>query len=145
MRSQGTPHPYNGQLKRKEESMDEKQMVSLENLGRGAAIEQFAEEFRKVLENIVDPNTPAKNERTITLEVKIKPNDNRDYCVLRVSCSSKLSPVKAFETQMFVGRDFAHGGVVVATEHNPQQLGLNMSPADKIAAGVEAKEEGQHD
>ena len=121
--------------------MDGTEMVSLANLGRGAAIEKFDEEFRKVLENIVDPNTPAMGERKITLEVAIKPNENRDYCTLKVSCSSKVTPVKAFETQMFVARDFSHGGVVIATEHNPQQMRLNMnpSPAERITAGLERK------
>ena len=125
--------------------MDEKQMVSLANVGKKGAIEQFDIELYKVLENVMDPNTSARTERKVILEAKIKPNDNRDFCELEICLSSKLSPAKSFHTQIFVGRDFAHGGRVIATEHNPQQLGLNMGPADKIAAGVEREDQGDHD
>jgi hypothetical protein len=112
--------------------MKEQKMVSLANLGRGAAIEQFDEEFGRAIENILDPNTPSVQEREITLKVKLKPNDKRDFCLVGVSCTSKLAPAKAFATQVFIGRD-ARG--FLATEHNPQQLGM-FDPSEKIAAGI---------
>lgn len=109
-------------------------MVSLANLGRGAAIEQFDEEFGRIVENILDPNTLSTAERSITLKVTLKPNENRDFCLVGVACNSKLSPVKSFQTQVFIGRN-AQG--IMATEHNPQQLKMNLAnPADKIAVGI---------
>jgi hypothetical protein len=116
----------------------ELEMVSLANLGRGAAIEQFDEEFGRVVENILDPNTISTAERNITLKVILKPNDNRDFCIVGVACTSKLSPVKTFSTQVFIGRN-AKG--IMATEHNPQQLKMNLaSPAEKIVAGIKKGE-----
>jgi hypothetical protein len=44
------------------------QFVSLETLGQGAAIELFSEELRKVLENVLDPNTKATATRSVTLK-----------------------------------------------------------------------------
>ncbi len=41
-------------------------MVSLSTLGRGAAIERFDDEFKRVLENILDPNT-ADGPRALSL------------------------------------------------------------------------------
>lgn len=123
--------------------MDELKMVSLVNVGGGAAVEKFDEEFRKVLENILDPNTPAKAVRTISLDIKIKPNDNRDYCAVEIGCTSKMSAAKVFETQMFVGRDLSRGGAVLATEHNPRQMNMfEPNPAGKVA-GVTEKGEKQ--
>jgi hypothetical protein len=116
--------------------MKEEEMVSLANLGRGAAIEQFDEEFMRVIENILDPNTAAVAEREITVKVKLKPNEKRDFCTVGVSCTSKTQPAKAFATQLFIGRT-ARG--VMATEYNPQQPSMFRNPAEKIAAGLKGE------
>jgi hypothetical protein len=59
--------------------MEDEPSVSLQNLGGGAAIELFDLELQKVLENISDENTRPAVVREITLKVKIKPGDDRDY------------------------------------------------------------------
>ncbi len=111
--------------------MEKEEMVSLANLGRGACIEQFDEEFGHVLENILDPNTPATVERKIILEVKVKPNDKRDFAVVTVSCSSKLTPARAFQTQIFMGRG-VNG--YQATEHNSKQPSI-FDHLEKVKEG----------
>jgi hypothetical protein len=109
--------------------MTEDDMVSLANLGRGAAIERFDDEFKRVLANILDPNT-TPGAREINLRVKIKPNEARDFCTVNVFCTSKVSAAKPFETQFFVGRD-SRG--IKATEHNPQQMKLGIDqPSGKV-------------
>ena len=108
--------------------MKEEEMISLANLGRGACIEKFDDEFQKVLINILDPNTNG-GKREINLRVIIKPNQDRNFCTLQVHCTSKLGAVKAFETQMFVGLD-VHGPK--ASEHNPKQLGLGFNPGPRV-------------
>lgn len=37
--------------------MSKKEMVTLENLGGGAASEMFSDSLEKVIENIINPNT----------------------------------------------------------------------------------------
>jgi len=93
------------------------EIVSLENLGRGAAVEKFDDCLQQVLENILDPNTGA-SARAVTLKVTIKPNENRTLCSVSIACDPKLVFPKPFVTEMFVGSD---GGKVIATEHNPKQ------------------------
>lgn len=105
----------------------EEDVVSLLNLGRGAAIERFDDELKRVLDNIIDLNT-TEQVREINLKVKIKPNGDRDFCMVDVTCSSKIAPSEPFQTHMFVGRT---GKGAVATEHNPQQLQLEIDQANK--------------
>ena len=113
--------------------MDRKgRLVTLANLARGAAVERFDDAFGKICENILDPNTDTQI-REITLKVKIKPNENRDFCEATIKCEAKMAGATAVTTQFFIGRD-AQG--IVATEYNPQQLGLGIDAAEKIAAGV---------
>lgn len=47
--------------------MSEREIVSLENIGRGAALERFDVELQKVLENVLDPNTKPTATRKVTL------------------------------------------------------------------------------
>ncbi|KAA0888804.1 hypothetical protein [Oryzomonas rubra] len=110
--------------------MEEEDIVSLLNLGRGAAIEKFDDEFKRVLDNVVDLNT-TEGVREITLKVKIKPNADRDRCDVSVDCGSKLASVKPFNTMMFVGRT-PQGAV--ATECNPHQLQLDLDATKKLAS-----------
>lgn len=102
--------------------MSKKEMVTLENLGGGAASEMFQGSLEKVIENIINPNTKPDVARTITLKMKIKPDKKqRTLCVVELSCDEKLAAVMPFETAMFVGMEH---GVVAATEYAPQQQTL---------------------
>jgi len=102
--------------------MKEQRIVTLENLGHGAAAELFQAEFVRLIENVADPNTRPDAVRTVTLKVKVKPDKKaRNMCAVEIQCDSKLVPSQPFETIMFVGMDH---GEAVATEHHPQQGNL---------------------
>ena len=102
--------------------MRESRIVTLENLGQGAAAELFQAEFVKLIENVSDPNTRPDAVRTVTIKVKVKPDKKaRNMCSVEIQCDSKLVPSQPFETIMFVGMEH---GEAVATEHSPQQGNL---------------------
>jgi len=112
--------------------MEQPDLVSLANLGRGGAIERFDDEFQRALENILDPNT-GESARTVTLKVKLKPNADRTWCDVGVSCSATLASAKPFTTQVFVGKQ---RGKAIASEYNPEQLKLPVEdPAPLRAVG----------
>ncbi|HEY9734904.1 MAG TPA: hypothetical protein V6D06_01435 [Trichocoleus sp.] len=100
--------------------------ISLENLCRGAAIERFNEELQKVLRNIVDPNTPARAKRCITLKVVIAPSEERDFATIAVTATSKTADPMPVTTSVMIG---SSGGLVGATElsnrhHQPRLPGI---------------------
>ena len=102
--------------------MEPDEVVSLVNLACGAGLERFDDELRKVLVNILDPNTPAKTRRKIKLEVILTPQDEtRDMCQVQINCSSTLAAPAVVGTKVFVGMGRLGP---VATEYNPRQLGL---------------------
>ncbi len=104
----------------------EQELVSLTNLGGGACVEKFDDELRKVVENILDPNTTLKA-RKIVLEVTFTPNETREISVTDIECSSKLAKVKPFKTTLFVGAG-AEGAEAVEAQ-NPNQGALAGFPA----------------
>lgn len=108
--------------------------VTLENLGKGAALELFESELSNVIANILDPNTKADTVRTITLKVKIKPDKkSRSMCALEVGCESKLAATMPFESTIFVGVEH---GEMVASEYNPDQQRLPGIDEPKAEAKI---------
>lgn len=99
--------------------MSGEQFVSLETLGQGAAIEMFADELKKVLNNILDPNTKASAKRSITLTLEIKPDEDRSFASTSLEVKSKLAPAKPVGVPIYIGQ---HAGQSVATERDTRQL-----------------------
>lgn len=95
------------------------QYVGLDTIGQGAAIEMFHDELQKVLTNILDPNTRPTVVRSITLKVEIKPDEDRSFGAVAISTQSKLAPVKAVGTAIYIGK---RAGEAVATERDSRQL-----------------------
>ena len=104
--------------------------VSLAELCGGEAVELFNRRLAEVMSNIMDPNTPAKTTRKITLELTLKPNEN-DREIINTSVNVKTSPSapKALEGRMFAG--ITSKGDVVFTEENPRQQNLFPEEANQ--------------
>lgn len=91
---------------------------SLSDLMDGSVEERFNAELDKVWQNVYDPNTDPKKARTLTLKVKIIPNERRDSCDFRVNVTSSLAPYEDLtQTVMLaIGAD----GQITATERTDQ-------------------------
>lgn len=107
--------------------------MSLKSIGNGAAIELFDVELKRALENIMDPNTEPKKARTITLKVTLKPDEEREYASITIQAVSSLAPIQPYSSHCFLGKD--RNGVV-ATEHNPKQLNMDLYRVDEIPSNV---------
>lgn len=104
--------------------------VSLDSLGGGAAVERFNYELARVLNNIVDINTNPTAVRTVTLTLKIKPNEERNFAINDIAVSSKLAPIKPVTTSMHISEGIA--GNVRATEFNPQQQPMPFTQPKEV-------------
>lgn len=96
--------------------------VNLESFAGGALQEKFDDALEKVLVNMMDPNTPWKNKRKITVEVTLEQNEERDDTTVNVSVLTKLAPVKPIGTRMAIGKDLK-SGKVYAEEYGSQCRG----------------------
>jgi hypothetical protein len=105
---------------------EEEIVLSLENLGGGAAAEMFNAELQNALDNIADPNTKPDQPREVTLKLKIKPHESRRSAMISIEATSKLAAVKPQTGMVFIGR---HKGRNVATDTNPQQLAFGAEMA----------------
>jgi hypothetical protein len=96
--------------------------LSFENLGCGAAEEKFENALKKVLDNILDPNTRPNVAREVVLTVKIKPSEARTDAEVIIDCRIKLANDKPFPTKIFIGRNAQ--GSSEAHEINANQMQL---------------------
>lgn len=101
--------------------MSDYERMSLENVNGGQVVALFERELGKVLENIADENTSGKTVRTITLTIKIRPEEDRGSAVVEVEGHSKLAPVKPSKSFAVFSYD---GSKVTAYQSDPKQLKL---------------------
>ena len=113
--------------------MDEQGSITLGTIANGAVEEMFAERRQEVAKNIADPNTDWKATRKITVEVLIKPNEERNIGDVFVKVSSKLAGLKPVQTVVYMGRQ---NGKLAVVENNPKQLGMFDAASGKPAGPV---------
>jgi hypothetical protein len=107
------------------------QGVTLDSIGGGALTELFQAELSRILSNITDPNTDTTTKRVMTIQVKFKPNRDRDVADVDITCNSKLAGIMTVSTQLFMGQ---HKGQLIAVENDPRQSKLFDDPARPLAA-----------
>lgn len=106
--------------------------VNLQDIVGGALQEQFEKSFVRVIENLGDPNTPFKDCRKITIELKFTQNEMRDDVNCAVKVVEKLAPQAPMQTAFVTGRDL-RTGQVFAREYGKNvplkgQLTMNEDP-----------------
>lgn len=112
----------------------------LQEVAGGALQEKINRELQKVLNNMMDPNTPWKNKRQITIKMTLEQNEDRDDCKADIQVETKLAPVKSIETRFSLGRNLDNGEVEIA-EYGPGIKG-QMS-MDEYLNEDESKNEGK--
>lgn len=105
--------------------------ISLQNMVGGALQEQFEKSFVKVVENLSDPNTPFKDCRKISIELKFTQNEARDDVSCAIKVSEKLAAQAPMQTAFMVEKDLRTGKVFAEEygrhNHLPGQIQLDES------------------
>lgn len=65
--------------------------------------------MKKVVANMMDPNTPYKNKRKISINLSLEQNENRDDVAIECTVNTTLAPVKSATTRMTIGKDLRTG------------------------------------
>ena|SRR5690625_1511918 len=85
--------------------------LPLSDLAHGAIQEKLDGELVKVFNNIHDPNTKAKDKRTVTIKLEFTPDDNRQTIAVTSDFVTKLANVEGVSTTVLTGKDLATGKV----------------------------------
>lgn len=103
------------------------QEVTLDTLNMGAARELFEEAWRRLLVNVADDNTKPTAVRTLSLQIKVKPNDDRSSATTTVAVKESLAPLNPHEHFVIIGSD---GKRVTAYTADPKQQSLGLEPGN---------------
>lgn len=95
---------------------------SILEMAQGAIMEQVNIEMGKIVDNILDPNTDPKKKRVLQLTIDFTPNQDRSRVQINASAKSKLQPINAVQTSIYVGAD-SSTGELQAVEMVPQVPG----------------------
>lgn len=103
--------------------------LNLSELSGGAVQEKIDREVKKVLQNILDPNTDFDKARTVTVTISMKANEQRNSLTTDVSVKSKLAPQKSIATTVLVGRNENTGQIQAAEllSNAPGQTFIDMN------------------
>lgn len=82
--------------------MDEEQMKSFMDMANGGFKERVDYEMPAIIRNILDPNTPTKFKRKLTIAVEFVVNDTRQNIAANFVVKSTLAPAKPLTTFMYV-------------------------------------------
>lgn len=102
---------------------------SVLRMAQGAFEERVDRAMAEALDNILDPNTKATAKRSITLNIELRPDEERSHIEVSVSVKTKLATLNPVPTSLAIVAD-GNGELVVA-EMAPQVPG-QMSMAGDI-------------
>lgn len=83
---------------------------------------KFDKSFKRVVENLLDPNTPFKSKRKIEIKLVFEQNEDRDDVRVDIDVSEKLAPQTGLRTNFAIGKDL-RTGELVAEEYGKQVRG----------------------
>lgn len=115
---------------------------SVLRMAQGAFEERVDRAMAEALDNILDPNTKATAKRSITLNIELRPDEERSHIEVSVSVKTKLATLNPVPTSLAIVAD-GNGELVVA-EMVPQVPGQMSMAGDiqeepKILKLLEAK------
>ena len=113
--------------------------VSLEQVMGGGLQEQFGKSFDRVIENLADPNTPFKEARKITIELKFTQNEGRDDVSCAVSVKEKLAAQAPMNTAFMIGKNLKTGELY-AEEYGRHNRLKGQTTFDEIKVDPETGE-----
>ena len=94
-------------------------IIPLEQINRGATLEQINNALIEAYENIQDLNTNAVAARKVTLTISLKPTPDRKKIKFESVATAKLAPTLPQEAMLFTG--VTRDGEVAVAAHDLQQ------------------------
>ena len=111
--------------------------IEIKNIAGGALQAKFNKAMEAVVANLLDPNTPSKDKRKITIEMTFVTDEERTQVASTVSVKQKLAPLPPINTQFGIGKDLKDGGNFIEEygQHLPGQMALNENVNEQTING----------
>lgn len=111
--------------------------IDINSLSGGAVAERINRELLKVAENVLDPNTKPETVRTLTVTIKIKPDESREIGVTDIQVKTGLAPTRGIPAKFVF--DYGKDGKAVMAELQSGERNQLMVDADGDVADDRGK------
>lgn len=109
-------------------------IIKLGEVAGGALQEAFDEAMADVAGNMLDPNTPWKKKRSVTVKLEFSLDQWRESAVCDITVEKKLAAASPIATKFGIGEDLRYGRVCM--EEYGNQVRGQMSFEDYVAEEV---------
>lgn len=118
--------------------MEKQIQLPISQMANGAIQEKLDGEFKKVFDNIHDPNTRAEDKRTVTIKLEFVPDENRQTVKVIGNISVKLANVRDVSTTVLTGKDLVSGKIEAKElkSNIPGQTYFDTDDIQKTDVGV---------
>lgn len=96
--------------------------INLATMCGGTLQEKFETALNEVAENLLNPNTPYKPARKISIELKFTQNETRDDLHCEINVGTKLAPQSGILTSFDIGKNLRTGQIEME-EYGKQTAG----------------------
>lgn len=93
--------------------MDANSSICLSRIANGQLEEKFQHELARVMQNLMDINTPYRDKRKITIDMTFGQDEERREIQISLAVKSKLAPRAPVRTHFGTGRDLKTGKLYI--------------------------------
>jgi hypothetical protein len=114
--------------------------INILEVSQGAIREQIDIEIKKLLDNLLDPNTDYKAGRALTIKLKFKNrNDKRDIVDLSGQAQATLAPSVPISASLYT--EYTKNGIVAAelTKPDPNQISIDEERGESTTNIIDMK------
>lgn len=121
------------------------EQLDLNTFADGALAEKVAIEMQKIASNIMDPNTKAKAMRSLTIEIKFAPTEDREIVIGDLNVKSKLQSSQGTPMKFIVGTDGKTSAIAELKSGSKGQMMIDQDGnlADDKGQKINADEQPQ--
>ena len=110
--------------------------VELKDMFGGALQEKFQHSFERVMENLLDEKTPARDKREIIIKMTFVQNSERDDVACSVKVEEKLVGQSEAVTNFSIGK-YGENGPIYVNEYHGRQIKGQMNIDDETSPEYE--------
>ncbi|ANY70434.1 hypothetical protein BBD42_31005 [Paenibacillus sp. BIHB 4019] len=116
--------------------------ININTLAGGAVAEQIKNELQRIADNVLDPNTSAVANRTLTIKLTIKPDKDRQSAAVDTQVTASLASREGVPSRFVFDYDNQGNGVVAELLTQQDRNQMMMNNAGAVVDGTGAAPEG---
>lgn len=118
--------------------------IRLSDIAGGELQAKANQALQEIITNMLDPNTPWKQNRSLTLKIIFSQNEERDDLNITIGVEKKLASVKPIATKAYIGKDLDTGQVYLEEYGAAIRGQMSLDDVEQEQKHIITDEQGRH-